>query len=87
MKNFPIPPILFYLSIILMLCAGSVELTGWNVPTTLYCSGWILIAAGLALSFSGSNLFKKKKQTSVHLKIQKNWLSAAHSNTQETQCI
>lgn len=62
MKNFPIPPILFYLSIILMLCAGSVELTGWNVPTTLYCSGWILIAAGLALLFQGQIFLKRKNK-------------------------
>lgn len=61
MKTFPIPPTLFYLSVILMIGAGYAELTVWDVPSVLIYLGWLFIVAGIVLSFAGSNLFKTKK--------------------------
>ncbi|WP_421900788.1 methyltransferase family protein [Maridesulfovibrio sp.] len=61
MKFYPLPPILFFFSIFVIIAASLADLTPINRPDYIKWTGWFLIVAGTAFCYSGSILFNRLK--------------------------
>ncbi|WP_163291948.1 isoprenylcysteine carboxylmethyltransferase family protein [Desulfovibrio sp. JC022] len=59
MKFYPLPPMLFFFSIIMITMASIADLTPISRPEYLTWAGWFLIVAGMAFCYSGSILFNR----------------------------
>ncbi|TIH19210.1 isoprenylcysteine carboxylmethyltransferase family protein [Marinifilum sp. JC120] len=59
MKFYPLPPLLFFFSVFMIIMASIADLTPISRPDYIAWTGWFLVVAGMTFSYSGSILFNK----------------------------
>ncbi|NDV25234.1 isoprenylcysteine carboxylmethyltransferase family protein [Desulfovibrio sp. JC010] len=61
MKFYPLPPILFFFSVFMIVIASMADITPISRPDYLKWTGWFLIVTGTVFCYSGSILFSRQK--------------------------
>lgn len=61
MRRVPLPPIVFYLSVALMVGAGQLNLLPFEMPVAFGWGGWLLVVGGVFFTCWGSHVFKRHK--------------------------